>query len=296
MKDTNNIVVTPQHSALVPRSIVESKLKVKPTQMDILIILLAEIGKPTDVDENLEYSITVSHYAELKKITEKAAARQLHDFVVGDNKTESMRHIGFELCLGNEVFEHYNWFSKITMFDQVATFYLTPDIKRVLVEFKQNDTYKVYAKLKYILPMQSQYSKRIYLMCREFISSGHRFCDTNWQLFRDKLQIPSTYKTTHIKKQILDVAVKELSEYSDITIAYHLKEEPIAGGKTPIAIQFDIFKKETEEDQIDNTNNKDVVDVESNVLQEIETLSSDELAKLEEQIAKIKLQRQSTEL
>ena len=96
--------------------------------------------------------------------------------------------------------------------------------------------------------MRSQYSKRIYLMCREYISTGERFCDTNWNLFLEKLGIDNTYSYAKIKERILDKAKEEINTLSDITIDYLIEEKQVKGGKKPLKITFTLQKKDIDDD------------------------------------------------
>lgn len=245
-KDTQIIQVFGNSESIFPKSIVEAKLSVTPNQMDILAILLAEIGKDTDVDSNLVYTLSAKDYAELKGYENpKKAYEILKEKVCGETSKHrlGMRHIGFDMWMGGDKYLQYNWFSQVIYDAGNVTFTLTPQIKDFLVEFKKTDEYKVYAKLQYILPMRSQYSKRIYIMCREFISSGVRFCDKDWNLFLEKLGVKDSYSYGKIKTLVLDKAKAEINEFSDITIDYHIKEKSVKGGKQPISISFDIHKK-----------------------------------------------------
>jgi plasmid replication initiation protein len=159
-----------------------------------------------------------------------------------------MRLIGFDIFMDDGSFEHYNWFSSIKYKDGIATFTLTPEVKHYLCEFKEIKGYRVFAQLRYLLPMKSVYSKRIYLMCKEFVGSGVRFCDTNWDLFIDKLQIPKSYNVYNIQRQILDKAIEEINELSDIIVDYSITTEKEKGGSRPTGIKFTIRKKDVEND------------------------------------------------
>lgn len=263
-----NVTVNQMHSAAVPKGIVESRMRVSPHQMNIISILLAEIGKKTDDDDNRVYRLTAQDFADLQQLTDtRAAERIFRERICENNKSEtSMRHIGIDIFIDSLNFEHYNWFSSVTYKDGVATFVLTPEMKRYLVEFKHSDQYRIYAKLKYILPMKSQYSKRIYLMCREFISSGVRYCDNDWETFTNKLKIPKSYRYAHIKSRVLQTAIDEINALSDITVEYTINEENTQGGKVPKSIVFTIKRKanmiDTDEDFEEDVESKSLSELE----------------------------------
>lgn len=244
--NTQIVNVSNNNTSIFPKAIVEAKMSVTPNQMDVLAILLAEIGKDTDVAKNLEYTLTAKDYAKLKGYDNiKKAYEVLKTKVCGTTKNDSMRHIGFDMWMGEDKFVQYNWFSQIIYENGMATFTLTPQIKQFLVEFKENDSFKVFTKLQYILPMRSQYSKRIYLMCREYILTGNRFCDTDWNLFLEKLNVPSTYSFAQVKERVLDKAMEDINNFSDINITYDVHMEKGKGrtGSTPASISFTIKLK-----------------------------------------------------
>lgn len=42
--------------------------------------------------------------------------------------------------------------------------------------------------LKYTLPMQSVYSKKVYMMCKRFMDTGKRYMEQcDWDMFREKI-------------------------------------------------------------------------------------------------------------
>lgn len=245
-KDNQMIQVFGTSESIFPKSIVEAKMSVTPNQMDVLAILLAEIGKDTDVDSNLVYTLSAKDYADLKEYENpKKAYEVLKEKVCGETSKHrlGMRHIGFDMWMGDDKYLQYNWFSQVVYDSGNVIFTLTPQIKEFLVEFKKTDEFKVYAKLQYILPMRSQFSKKLYLMCREFVYSGKRFCDTDWNEFLEKLGVKESYSYVKIKTLVLEKAKAEINEFSDIKIDYQIKEKAVKGGKQPISISFEIHKK-----------------------------------------------------
>lgn len=127
--------------------------------------------------------------------------------------------------------------------------------------------------------MKSRYSKRIYLMCREFIGSGVRFCDNDWDLFKEKLQIPSSFNFYHIKTKVLEPAIKEINQLSDIDVSYTIVEEKQRGGSKPIAIKFEITKKKEFEEDTKQANSTTVLDD--------ATIDSMSMEELKEQLKKL---------
>lgn len=231
----------------IPKEIVESKLHVNPNQMDIITIVLAQVGLETDIDENLIYSLTAKDFAELKHYKDtRTADKILKERICGsrDRKSQKSIQIYFDLLQENGKYESFSWFDYVSYYNGVATFEISPKIKNFLVDIKKRDKDKIFARLQYILALSSQYSKRIYLMCRAFTGSGSRFCDNNWELFLEKLGVPLTMSTSLIKSRILNAAVEEINELTDINISYTLDVEDSKGGKKPVGISFDVTVKD----------------------------------------------------
>ncbi len=237
----------------IPNEIVEAKINITAIQMDIVSMLLSEIHKePSKCDTKREYIITVKDYAGVKGISEDGAYTLLKNKVF--NLQDGLQLLHMDLYIGNE-FIHYNWFSKVRYDKGRMTFKLTDDIKQFLVEFKRTDRRGTFTKLKYLLLLKSTYSKHLYLMCREFITSGVRYVDNDWEIFREKLGIPISYSNSMIKKRVLETAKKEINELTDITIDYNITTETVSGGNgNPINITFYIYKKDnTVDETIPNT-------------------------------------------
>jgi plasmid replication initiation protein len=84
------------------------------------------------------------------------------------------------------------------------------------------------------MTLQSQYSQRLYEQCS-------RWKDTKWftlplDRMKEVLNITDGYTITKIKKQILDVAQKELKEKTDLSFRYEPKKE----GKKIVAFVFNV--------------------------------------------------------
>ena len=241
----NKIEVFQTTSVVMPHRISEARLELSAKQFDIFAIILALVFMQTDVDDNLEYSITGEDlnrlfsyenskqgYAELSRIC-KETGQQL---VEG-------RHIGWKIKHDNEKVDYINLFSSVAYTRGRALFVLTPEAKKELVYEKQNMNMAIFSSLKYILPLKSMYSKHLYFLCKQYSTSGVRYCDTNWSEFIDKLGIPTTYNYNKIKKNVLDKTREDINTNTDIEIDYEIQEEFVSGGRRPLGIRFFIVRK-----------------------------------------------------
>ena len=209
-----------------------TNIKASQIQLDTLFMLLAEIGKDTDNPNERNYMLTADQFMKLKHYSSlKDARKTMKESVLGDEKKGTkLTHI--DVTIRNDAYDYVrvvNWFSWAEYRDGALRFCLTPEVKKALVEMKENDDYKIFASLKYLLPMNSQYSKQIYLMCKNYVTSGKMYA-MNFDEFCNTLGIGEGYSLSKIKTRILDKAKEEINLLSDITIDYNIEEISYRGG------------------------------------------------------------------
>ena len=132
-----------------------------------------------------------------------------------------------------------NWFSSIEYKNSkgVVECSIDPKLKPYLLEIKKN--FKYY-ELYYIMKMGSEYSIRIYEMLKQYELIGKRKFELTE--LHEILQTPITFKKRYpnFRVDVLEVAVKEINKYSDITISF----EPIKRSRAVFWIEFTITKNE----------------------------------------------------
>lgn len=107
-----------------------------------------------------------------------------------------------------------NWFSDIEYIRGEAKFRVrfSEKLKPYLLELKERF---VSYNLKYIIPITSTYSVRIYQLLKEYEKIGKRYFDV--KELQELLQVPKSYKTyADFKRKVIHVAEKELLEHTDI--------------------------------------------------------------------------------
>jgi len=111
-----------------------------------------------------------------------------------------------------------NWFSDIEYIRGQAKFKVrfSEKLKPYLFELKERF---VSYNLKYILPLTSTYSVRIYQLLKEYEKLKIRYFDV--KELQDILQVPKSYKTSYkdFKRNVLEVALREINEHTDISIS-----------------------------------------------------------------------------
>lgn len=234
MKNT----VMPCKKAFRPRSLVEARCGLKASENDILDMLLSYINRDDDIAENLVYTLVVDDFKNKfgLKYTNNAYGKIRNG--VGQLKGKTI-DIWSE---NGEKFESYVLFQTIRWHngDGKITVKLGEDIKKMLVMQKQSITYY---DIKYTLPMSSRYSKRFYVMFKEWeCSSGKKRYDRIDDL-REKLQVPESYTYHKFKTRVLEEAVREINGSTDIFVSYEEETKPVRGGYKVTGLIFSIRTK-----------------------------------------------------
>ncbi|MCM1551463.1 MAG: replication initiation protein [Butyrivibrio sp.] len=251
--------LTRKQRSMMPAVLIEAKMSdLTPNRLDVIHMLLAEIGKDTDIDDNLDYVLTAETYAKMKnytlngKLNVNKAYEILKNKIWGDpkKKDDGILSVHYELESPSG-----GWGHKVNLFQSVGyvdgkgelEMKLSQEFKEMLVEVKRQKGQRIFAALQFIIPMQSVYSKRLYMMCKEFENSGIRFTEKcDFKLFREKMGVPDSYRDNHIIDRVLEQAKREINQLSDIEVDYELSYKSGKGraGKIITGVIFRIVKKD----------------------------------------------------
>lgn len=103
--------------------------------------------------------------------------------------------------------------------------------------------------LKYTLAMRSKYSVRLYELLKSYANKNETL---RFELDRLKTLIGAGYERwVDVKRYVLDVAVKEINEVSDLRVSY----TPVKKGRSFVAVLFDIQIKKDMQSQIETERN-----------------------------------------
>lgn len=249
----SNYGVVHTKKAYRPRSITEARLAMSASENDIFDILLTYINKDDDVDSNLFYELNISDF------------KKEFSFAYDKNAYSKIRNAAIKLSDKSiEILDENNNFIKFCLFQTVrwnenskkVEVELGNYIKKLLVQEKYKSA--TFYRVKYTLPMDSQYSKRLYIMFREWLKTGIRY--DNVDMLRDKLQVPESYNYSRFKTCVIEVALKEINETTDIFVSYTEKKQAVRGGMKVIGLIFDIKKKECVTDQIESDGGQMILD------------------------------------
>lgn len=183
--------------------LVNAKYKLNTSEIKFIMTALVQID--TDDKEFQEYEIKVSELeAKLQKEQNETRLKQFAKKLMS-KPLEVSTEDGWVI---------FNWFSKIQYIRGQAKFLvrIDEDLKPYLLELKERF---VKYNLKYILPLSSNYSIRLYQLLKEYEKLTRRtFTVTELQ---ELLQVPKSLKVyADFKRKVLKVAERELIENCDI--------------------------------------------------------------------------------
>jgi len=210
--------------------LVNARYKLNTSEIKFIMTAIAQIN--ADDDDLKEYEIKVSELEQ--KLQAEQNETRLKQFAkkLLSKPLEIPAEDGWIVA---------NWFADIEYVRGQAKFKVTISEKLKPYLLKLKERFVKY-NLKYILPLTSNYSIRIYQLLKEYYKLQKRtFTVTELQ---ELLQVPKSYIKSYkdFKKNVLKVAYEELKEHSDIyfeEIDYKLGTE-IKQGKKVTEIVFKI--------------------------------------------------------
>ncbi len=206
--------------------LVNAKYKLNTSEMKFILTAMTQLDSKND-EVLKEYEIKVSDLE--KKLQAEQNETRLKQFAkkLMSKPLEVPTKDGWIIA---------NWFSDIEYIRGQAKFKVrfSEKLKPYLLQLKERF---VAYNLKYILPLTSTYSVRIYQLLKEYEKLTKRYFTV--EELQDILQVPKSYKIyNRFKEKILKVAERELLEHTDI---YFTIEEEKEGRKVSRLI-FKIHK------------------------------------------------------
>jgi plasmid replication initiation protein len=191
--------------------LVNAKYKLDTSEIKFIMTALAQIN--ADDKEFCTYEIKISEL-EAKLQVEQNSTR-LKQFA------KKLMSKPLEVPTEGGGWIVFNWFSKIQFVPKERKFIvrIDNDLKPYLLELRERF---ITCNLKYILPLTSSYSVRIYQMLKEYEKLKIRYLKVDELM--ETLQVPSSLKIyANFKNKVLKIAEKELLEHTDIF--FTLEEE-----------------------------------------------------------------------
>ncbi|MBX4272203.1 replication initiation protein [Clostridium estertheticum] len=214
-----------KYIAVRPNELIEARYNLSVSQNDIMDMVLTKI----EDDNNYLYELNINDYKHLYKTDTSNIYRNL------EKATKGMEGTGFYLLTNNdkgvEKETFFVWFASIEYVKSEGkiTFEIGTKLKGLLLEMKK----RIYYKIEYPINFTSIYSKRVYYYLKSFEDTGWRI--DNLDILRKKLQCPKSYdKYGLFRTYVLDMAMKEINKYSDISFEF----QEIKVGRKVARIKF----------------------------------------------------------
>lgn len=190
-----------------------SKIQPKDADFSVITVPIKDFCKVCGIDET-----NGGNYVYLKKITKSFMSRIFE--IYPDNQT-TIQLMWVSSC----IYQHKKGTIK---------FKFNQELKPYLLELKERfTTYSLY----YTLAMKSQYSARIYEILKSYEKIGKWEFDIND--LKRKLMCENYDRYPDFKRYILDIAIKEINNCSDLVVDY----TPVKDGRRFAKIIFIIAKK-----------------------------------------------------
>jgi plasmid replication initiation protein len=211
--------------------IVNARYALSRSEIDIVLTLLTAIKKEDEDFKDYEFTI-----GELQtKTGRRWDAKQLKATI------KSLMSKPLELPVEHdEEFEIVNWFS---YFKYSRTGLITCRFEKALKPFLiELSGVRILADFRHLLPMNSSYSKRMYLLLKEYDKIGVR--TFNVEELQGILKVPKSLKERYdnFKRQVLKRAETDINKFTDLEVKLSEKKR----GKKVVEITYTIKKNYTD--------------------------------------------------
>ena len=208
--------------------IVNSKYALTSGEINLILTLLTAIRKE-DKDFK-DYEFTLADFNE--KTSKKLTSSDLKASIKG------LMSKPLEIEESPTNWEIFHWFSYFRYKDGLITCRFDKRLKPYLLEIKERF---IISDLRMILPIRSSYSKRMYLLLKEYSKIGMR--TFNVEELQDVLKVPKSFKVySEFKKKVLKKANEDINKFTDLEIDFSEKKR----GRKVIEVTFTIKKNHTD--------------------------------------------------
>ena len=225
-----NVDLTNRNHTRQSHIIVNARYALSRAEIDIVLTLLTAIKKE-DKDFK-DYEFTISELE--NKTNRKWNSKQLKETV------KKLMSKPLELPIEHEEdWEIVNWFSYFKYSHTgLITCRFDKRLKPYLIELAGT---RVLADFRHLLPMNSSYSKRMYLLLKEYDKIGMR--TFNVEELQDILKVPKSLKTySNFNLKVLKRAETDINKFTDLEVKLSEKKR----GKKVVEITYTIKKNHTD--------------------------------------------------
>ena len=205
--------LTKQNYGRQSHFLINAKYTLTRGEVDLILTLLTVITK-----EDKDFKDYVFDIDDLsQKYSRKLNSQQVQDSV------EKLFSKSLKIEISKNQWRMFNWFSYFEYNNGVITCRFDKALKPYLLEIKERF---VISDLRMILPMRSSYSKRIYLLLKEYAKIGKR--TFNVRELQEMLVVPDSHKDRYnkFKVSVLQKAEIDINKFTDLEV--ELSEKKLA--------------------------------------------------------------------
>lgn len=139
-----------------------------------------------------------------------------------------------------------SWFNKVraNKKDGQVTIRFDDDMMPYLLELVKQGAFYTGYKLKYVLPMTSRYSPRLYELLKSYQKNGNIEWFFQLEDLKRLMDAQNYDRWPDFRRRVLEPALNEINEYTDLSVAYVPQKE----GKKVVRVTF--FMKEKRPDKL----------------------------------------------
>jgi len=202
----NKVDLTKRNFTRQQSVIVNAKYALKPNEIDIVLVLLTSIHK--DDKDFKDYEFTMQDLE--SKTNRRWDSKQLRQTVEG--------LMSKPISILNEE-NHWAltpWFSYFEYNNGLITCRFDRRLKPYLIDVQGR---MILGDVRHLLPMKSSYSKRVYLLLKEYSKFGVR--KFNVEELMELLKVPKSLKGYgQFKQKVLDRAKTDINKFTDLKVSF----------------------------------------------------------------------------
>jgi hypothetical protein len=221
--------LTKQNYGRQSHFIVNAKYSFSCSEIDLILTLLTAINKEDNDFKDYDFDI--------KELENKTLRRWNSTRL--QKTAEALLSKTLKIKISKDEWQMFNWFSYFAYKKGVLTCRFDKALKPFLLELKERF---VSSDLRMLLPMRSSYSKRMYLLLKEYSKIGSR--TFNVEELQEILKVPKSHQERYskFKSDVLKRAETDINKFTDLEVKLSEKKR----AKKVVEITYSIKKNHTD--------------------------------------------------
>ncbi len=221
--------LTKQNYSRQSHFLINAKYALTRGEIDLILALLTVIKK-----EDKDFKDYIFDIEELEsKFARKLNSQQIQDSV------EKIFSKSLKIEISKNRWKMFNWFSYFEYNKGLISCRFDKDLKPYMLEIKERF---ILSDLRMILPMRSSYSKRIYLLLKEYAKIGKRTFAL--KELQEILVVPNSHKERYnkFKVSVLKKAETDINKFTDLEVKLSEKKR----ARKVVEVTYTIKKNHTD--------------------------------------------------